>query len=118
MNFIGIGSFEFLLIIAVALFVVGPRRLVRGIQDFKRHYSDFKRRRDEFTSMLSESVEADMIRREVVEPVTDGAREIKTALTLDPDEIAPGLDELRETLESDPLNPRRKPPARGAARRK
>ena len=49
-----------------------------------------------------------MVRREVVEPVTAGTREIKAALTLDPEEIAPGLGELRETLESNPLDPRGK----------
>lgn len=93
MNIIGIGTMEFLLILAVALFVVGPRRLIRGIQDFKRFYSEFKRRRDEFTSMVSESVEAEVIRKEIVEPVTKGTEEIRDALTVKPEEILPDLSD-------------------------
>lgn len=91
MNILGIGGFELLLIIVVALFIVGPRRLMRGIQDFKRFYSEFKRRRDEFTSMVSESVEAETIRKEVVEPATKGAEEIREALTVRPEEFMPKL---------------------------
>lgn len=91
MNIIGIGTLEFLIIAAVALFVVGPRRLIRGIQDFKHFYSEFKRRRDEFTSMVSESVEADMIRKEIVEPATKGTEEIRDALTIKPEEFLPDL---------------------------
>ena len=94
MNIIGIGGTEFLLIAVVALFIVGPRRLIRGIQDLKRFYSEFKRRRDEFTSMVSESVEAETLRKELVEPATTGAEEIREALTVRPEEFMPSMSDI------------------------
>ena len=46
MTLFGIGGFEFLLIAAIALFVLGPKRLLEGIREGRRIYSEFKRQRD------------------------------------------------------------------------
>ena len=89
MNIIGIGGVEFLLILAIALLFVGPRRLLHGIREMKRYYTEYKKRRDEFSSMVSESLEAEELKREFEEDLVPGAEEIKKALTIDREQILP-----------------------------
>ena len=45
MTIFGIGGFEVLLIGAIALFVLGPKRLLDGIRQGRRIYTDLKRQR-------------------------------------------------------------------------
>ena len=58
MTLFGIGGFEFLLIAAIALFVLGPKRLLEGIREGRRIYSEFKRQRDALQSMIAEAIES------------------------------------------------------------
>jgi len=88
MNIIGIGGVEFLLIMTIALLIVGPRRLINSIRDMRRFYSEYKKRRDEFSSMVSESVAAEELKKEFGEAV-EGAEEIKRSLALEREDILP-----------------------------
>ena len=96
MGFIGIGSLEFLLVLALALFLIGPRRLVQSIREVKRLYTDLKRHRDEFTSMVSENLEYKELQKEFLEDDVAGVEELKTALTMKREDILP--DEVAEVL--------------------
>lgn len=96
MGLFGIGSLEFLLVLALALFLVGPRRLVQGIRDIKRFYTDFKRQRDEFTSMVSENLEYKELQKEFSEDAVQGVEELKTAMNLKSEDVLP--DEVADVL--------------------
>ena len=45
MSFFGLGGFEVLVIGAIALFVLGPKRLLEGIREGRKIYTDLKRQR-------------------------------------------------------------------------
>ena len=95
MNFLGIGSLEFLLIIAIGLAVVGPKRLLGGLRELKRMYTDFKRYRDELSTMVTDAIEVEELKKDI-EPLTEGAKEIQKALSLSPEDILP-----KEVLEEE-----------------
>ena len=52
MTIFGIGGFEVLLIGAIALFVLGPKRLLDGIRQGRRIYTDLKRQRESLQSLV------------------------------------------------------------------
>lgn len=96
MTFFGIGGFEFLVIGAIALFVLGPRRLLEGIREGRRIYSDLKRQREVLQSMLTEAVDLDELKSQVdVDSLSEDAKALKEQLALD--QISEGeasLDDL------------------------
>jgi len=59
MNILGIGGFELLLIILIALFIVGPSNLLIFIRKTKIVYSEFKQKRDELISVVEQTIEID-----------------------------------------------------------
>ncbi|MDP6667400.1 MAG: hypothetical protein QF357_08390 [Dehalococcoidia bacterium] len=65
MNIFGMGGFEILLIGAIALFVLGPKRLLEGIREGRRIYSDLKRQRDALQSMITEAIDLEDLKKQV-----------------------------------------------------
>ncbi|MCH8230576.1 MAG: hypothetical protein IIA53_09635 [Chloroflexi bacterium] len=65
MNFFGIGGLEFLLLGAIALFVLGPKRLLEGIREGRRLYSNLRRQRAELQSMITEAIDLEEIKKQV-----------------------------------------------------
>ena len=59
MNILGIGGFELLLIILIALFIVGPSNLLIFIRKTKIVYSEFKQKRDELISVIEQTIDID-----------------------------------------------------------
>ena len=59
MNILGIGGFELLLIILIALFIVGPSNLLIFIRKTKIIYSEFKQKRDELISVVEQTIDID-----------------------------------------------------------
>tara|TARA_B100001540_G_C15575705_1_gene537082 strand:+ start:518 stop:796 length:279 start_codon:yes stop_codon:yes gene_type:complete len=59
MNILGIGGFELLLIILIALFIVGPSNLLIFIRKTKIVYSEFKQKRDELISVVEQTIDID-----------------------------------------------------------
>lgn len=91
MNFFGIGGLEFLLLGAVALFVLGPKRLLEGIREGRKIYSNLRRQRAELQSMITEAIDLDDLKKQI-----DSEGLVKDAKTLQ-EEI--GLDQVADDLE-------------------
>jgi|ETNmetMinimDraft_35_1059890.scaffolds.fasta_scaffold193836_1 Sec-independent protein translocase protein TatA len=84
MTFFGIGGFEFLVIGAIALFVLGPRRLLGGIREGRRIYSDLKRQREVLQSMLTQAIDLDDLKSQAdVDSLSQDAKALKEQLALD-----------------------------------
>ena len=103
MTFFGIGGFEYLLIGAVALFVLGPKRLLEGIREGRRIYSDLKRQRDALQSMITEAIDLDELKKQtdvegLIDGLKDDARALEDELALD--QVADDLKEATELSES------------------
>lgn len=67
MNFLGIGGLEFLLIFGVALFFVGPKRLAEGVRTGRKYYTELRRYRQELTSLVTEAIDAEDLKKELEE---------------------------------------------------
>ena len=63
-GFLGIGGLEFVLIFAIALFIVGPKRLAEGVREGRKYYTELKRYRDELTGLVNEAIDADELKKE------------------------------------------------------
>ena len=88
MTLFGIGGFEFLLIAAIALFVLGPKRLLEGIREGRRIYSEFKRQRDALQSMIAEESDLEELKKQsdpdgLIKELKDEAIALKDELALD-----------------------------------
>ena len=88
MTLFGIGGFEFLLIAAIALFVLGPKRLLEGIREGRRIYSEFKRQRDALQSMIAEEIDLEELKKQndpdgLIKELKDEAIALKDELVLD-----------------------------------
>lgn len=84
MTFFGLGGFEVLLIGAIALFVLGPKRLLDGIRDGRRIYSELKRQRDALQSMITEAIDLEDLKNQVdPEGIKDTVTSLKDDLKLD-----------------------------------
>ena len=88
MTLFGIGGFEFLLIAAIALFVLGPKRLLEGIREGRRIYSEFKRQRDALQSMIAEAIDLEELKKQsdpdgLIKELKDEAIALKDELALD-----------------------------------
>ena len=84
MNFLGIGGLEFLLLVAVALFVLGPKRMLEGIREARRIYSNLRRQRAELQSMITEAIDLEEIKKQVdSEGLLSDAKALQEDLSLD-----------------------------------
>ena len=91
MGFLGIGPLEFMVIFGVAMFFVGPKRLAEGVRVGRRYYTDLKRYRDELTSLVSEAIDAEDLKKDLEQMkkdawddgVTEQLASIDKDLTLD-----------------------------------
>ena len=84
MTIFGIGGFEVLLIGAIALFVLGPKRLLDGIRQGRRVYTDLKRQRDALQSLVTEAIDLEEIKKQVsVDEIKDSAASLENELALD-----------------------------------
>jgi len=84
MNFFGIGGLEFLLLGAVALFVLGPKRLLEGIREGRRLYSNLRRQRAELQSMITEAIDLEEIKKQIdSEGLAKEAAALREDLALD-----------------------------------
>lgn len=84
MNFFGLGGFEVLLIGAVALFVLGPKRLLEGIREARRIYSELKRQRDALQSMITEAIDLEDLKKQIdTDSLTKDVKALANELTDD-----------------------------------
>jgi Sec-independent protein translocase protein TatA len=84
MTFFGMGGFEILLIGAIALFVLGPKRLLEGIREGRKFYSDLKRQRDALQSMITEAIDLEDLKKQVdVDGIAEGVKSLEGELALD-----------------------------------
>lgn len=67
MNFLGVGGLEFLLIFGVAMFFLGPKRLAEGVRTGRKYYTELKRYRQELTSLVTEAIDAEDLKKELEE---------------------------------------------------
>ena len=59
MNIFGIGGFELVMIMIIALFIVGPTNLLVFIRKTRLIYSEFKKQRDELISAVEQTIDVD-----------------------------------------------------------
>ena len=59
MNIFGIGGFELVMIMIIALFIVGPAILLVFIRKTRLVYSEFKKQRDELISAVEQTIDVD-----------------------------------------------------------
>jgi Sec-independent protein translocase protein TatA len=84
MSFFGLGGFEILVIGAIALFVLGPKRLIEGIRDGRKVYTDLKRQRDALQSLITEAIDLEDLKNQIdVEGVKESVKSLKEDLALD-----------------------------------
>ena len=84
MNILGVGAMEFLLIVAIGVMVVGPKRLIEGLRTWRKAYTELKRQRDELVAAVEEAVELDEIKKQLAsDEIEDQIGALKSELTLD-----------------------------------
>ncbi len=71
MSFLGIGGLEFLLIFGVAMFFVGPKRLAEGVRSGRKYYTELRRYRQELTSLVTEAIDAEDLKKDYEETKRD-----------------------------------------------
>ena len=57
MNFLGVGPMELLIVAGLAYFLLGPKKMSEAGKSIGKILRDFRAQRDEFTSLLMESVD-------------------------------------------------------------
>ena len=98
MNFLGIGGLELVVVMLVALFVVGPVRLVEGARTARKYMTEIRRQREELTQMIEEAADIDGLKEALdqegvmseVESVTSDLKAFRdeaSSLTSDFDEL-------------------------------
>ena len=80
----GIGMPEMLLILAIALIVIGPKKLPDLAKSLGRAFAEFKRA----TSELKESLEIDSELKDIKTSFNDMSNEIKETIDIDIDTIS------------------------------
>ena len=84
MSFFGLGGFEVLLIAAIALFVLGPKRLLEGIREGRKIYTDLKRQRDALQTLITEAIDLEELKKQVdLDGLTDSVNTLESDLALD-----------------------------------
>ncbi|NQW20736.1 MAG: hypothetical protein HQ477_08445 [Chloroflexi bacterium] len=85
MSFFGLGGFEIMVIGAIALFVLGPKRLLEGIRDGRKIYTDLKRQRDALQSLITEAIDLEDLKKQIgVDDIKESVKSIEDDLKLDP----------------------------------
>lgn len=101
MNFLGIGGLEFLLLGAVALFVLGPKRLLEGIREGRKIYSNLRRQRADLQSMITEAIDLDDLKKQIdSEGLVKDAKNLQKELALD--QVAEELEGLKDAADINP----------------
>lgn len=59
MNFLGVGPMELVIVAVLAYFLLGPKKMGEAGKTIGKILREFREQRDEFTSMLMESVDLD-----------------------------------------------------------
>ena len=81
MNFLGIGGLELVVVFLVALFVVGPVRLVHGAKTARKYMTELRRQREELTQMVEEAVDMEDIRERLDQDgLLDEVRDLSSEL--------------------------------------
>ena len=81
---LGIGGFELLLIVAIGVFVLGPKRVAEMLRDIRSVYSELRRQRQKITTMVEDELEIEELRKETnFDDISQEAREIRASLALD-----------------------------------
>ena len=89
------GGFEVMLVGAIALFVLGPKRLLEGIRDGRKMYADLKRQRDTLQSLITEAIDLEDLKDQLdVDGMRDSVESLKDDLNLDQ-----AAEELRKANE-------------------
>ena len=100
MNFLGIGGLELVVVMLVALFVVGPVRLVEGARTARKYMTEIRRQREELTQMIEEAADIEGVKEALDQDGVMGEiRDIKSELESFGDEaatISDDIDEVRD----------------------
>ena len=97
MNFLGIGGLELVVVMLVALFVVGPVRLVEGARTARKYMTEIRRQREELTQMIEEAADIEGMKEALDQDGIIGEiNEIKSELQSFGDEAATISDDLDE----------------------
>lgn len=104
--FDSVGVGEWLILLAVVLVVVGPKRLPATARTIGRHYAKFRRAADSFKRQLLE------MDNEMNRAIEDAAREVETAAN---DIVEPVASDIGEPAEGDIGEPAAESVAESAA---
>jgi Sec-independent protein translocase protein TatA len=84
MSFFGLGGFELMLIGAVALFVLGPKRMLEGIREGRKMYADLKRQRDTLQTLITDAIDLEDLKNQIdVDGIKEGVKTLENDLALD-----------------------------------
>lgn len=84
MSFFGLGGFEVLVIGAIALFVLGPKRLLEGIREGRKIYTDLKRQRVALQALITEAIDLEDLKKQVdLDGLGDSVKTLESDLALD-----------------------------------
>ena len=103
MNFFGVGGFEFLLILFVALFFLGPKNLIFGIRKMRLFYTQLKKQRDELISIVTEAVEIEELKKlDSLDDIKNDIKNIESSAKLDQiiDEVNDPFDKKNREKQS------------------
>ena len=103
MNFFGVGGFEFLLILFVALFFLVPKNLIFGIRKMRLFYTQLKKQRDELISIVTEAVEIEELKKlDSLDDIKNDIKNIESSAKLDQiiDEVNDPFDKKNKEKQS------------------
>ncbi len=84
MSFFGLGGFEVLVIGAIALFVLGPKRLLEGIREGRKIYTDLKRQRVALQALITEAIDLEDLKKQVdLDGLGESVKTLESDLALD-----------------------------------
>ena len=97
MNFLGIGGLELVVVMLVALFVVGPVRLVEGARTARKYMTEIRRQREELTQMIEEAADIEGMKEALDQDgIMDEIRDIKSEIESFGNEAATISDDINE----------------------
>lgn len=99
MSFFGLGGFELLLIGAIALFVLGPKRLLEGIREGRKIYTDLKRQRDALQTLITEAIDLEDLKKQIdVEGLREDVKSLEDDLAID--QVAEEVRQAAQVVDS------------------